>query len=147
MSSHGARMLAASMPVPLTEQAVRDQLTRGEYALGPAEAVGDCFLLLVLRGAGQITAAQAKDPDDETMTKINLLRVAAVELITGTAPIGGMDPSVVRDQQKLPTDSAEATREMAGWREGRHWWTPLAQRHQSADFMFAVAVIIGIRVN
>jgi len=100
----------------------------------------------VLRGGGHITAAQAKDPDDETMTKINELRVAAVELITGTALIGGMDPSVVRDQQKLPTDSAEATHEIAGWREGRHWWAPLAQRHQSAAFMFAVAVTIGITV-
>jgi len=45
--SRGARMLAASMPVPVTEQAVRDQLTRGGYELGPAEGLGDCFVISV----------------------------------------------------------------------------------------------------
>ena len=91
----------------------------------------------------EISAAQAAAPSQTTRKQVCKLRVAAVELLTGDAPIGGLDSAVVRVEQDLPADSAAAQDEMRLWRQSKFWHVTDALRHQPPAFMFGVAASLG----
>jgi len=103
---------------------------------------GDCFALSAMAGH-EISAEQAAAPNGETNAKVLALRNAAVDVIAGSAPIGGVDAAVVRALQLLPADAAQAEGAMARWRSLGQWRSAEGEEPLPAAFMFAVAVKLG----
>ena len=103
------------------------------FTIGNAARNGDCFPLSVFSGF-EMKASDRLEAIDLVVES----RSAAVDLLTGTDLIGGIDPCVVREQEGLPVDREGAEETLRDWRQLGHFRRE-EEGNRSAAFMFAIA--------
>merc|ERR1712187_895299 len=123
---------AFKSPVPVDEATA--QLDKVRFHLKSACPNGDCFPLS--QGAGfEMTVKEAESPNQETQLRVVEVRNAAIDLVTGDKPIGGVSAGTVRALESLPADGAKAAEELKNWRKAGHW----KEQGGSFAFMFGIA--------
>ena len=58
--------------------------------------------------AGEITAEEALHPTPAVLARVQALRTAAIDLVCGNAPIGGVPAAIFRASERLPPNRAAA---------------------------------------
>lgn len=96
--------------VPKAE--LRSQLETAGFECGEAAPNGDCYRLLSAAGF-EISATQAARPDAAATEHVRSVRAGAVGLLASTEPIDGIDATVFRQGEYLPSDAAAAAAALA----------------------------------
>jgi len=99
---------------------------------------GDCFLLSAMAGF-EIGQTAARLPSPAVSERVRVARDAAVGAVCSPDPIGGqVDAAAFRDDEGLAPSPAEASQQMARWREPRFWLGD-----HSSTFQLGVALHLG----
>ena len=128
-------------PIPFEEALAR--LSSLGFTLEEAEGEGDCYFLSVMAGH-EITASHALHPTPSTRDKVKFVREQAVSLVSGSAPIAGIEAEVWRVEEGLPKTPLGASRSLKRFRQLGHWYDP--NRFKSSAVMFAFATHLGRQV-
>ena len=83
-------------PIPIAY--AHAMLSAIDYVPGQAEAEGDCFALSAAAGF-ELTADQCAHPDAAAVEHVHTTRNGAIDLVAGTAAVGGIDASVFRGEE------------------------------------------------
>ena len=121
------------------------QLRQHGRALTWVAPHGDCFVLAGLASSGEITPEDAIHPPPTVLARVTALRNAAIDIVCGDAPIGGIPAAVFRTGERLPADPTAAEAEMAPWRALGHWEIE-GEEWKSPLFMFGIALALGRRI-
>ena len=152
----------ASSPTALVAQAKRDaegriavqsqvqppipdalaQLGAFGWRVGKAERKGDCSVLSIMAGHEIKDEVLVLNPSPDTLKLVQKARSAAVSIIVGTNPIGGINAKTFREQEGLCPTPQAAAKEMKAWRSNRHWYSD-DNPHESAAFLFGVSAHLG----
>jgi len=119
-------------PVPVTK--AHADLRELGFTMHGAARNGDCFPLSAMAGFEIPDLADVAAPTVRTLETVKTARIAAVDLVTGSAPIGGIDAAVVRENEDLPDTSI-----LNAWKTLGHWRPRTEQAGASTAFMFAMA--------
>tara|TARA_B110001450_G_C17636734_1_gene487502 strand:+ start:115 stop:1803 length:1689 start_codon:yes stop_codon:yes gene_type:complete len=119
-------------PVPVTK--AHAELREIGFTMHDAARNGDCYPLSAMAGFEIPDLADVAAPTWRTMETVRKARIAAVDLVTGDSPIGGIDPAVVRKNEDLPDTSI-----LDAWKTLGHWRSRTEQAGAPTAFMFAVA--------
>lgn len=116
-------------PVPVTK--AHAELRELGFTMHDAARNGDCFPLSAMAGFEIPDLANVAAPTVHTIETVTKARIAAVDLVTGDSPIGGIDAAVVRENEDLTDTSI-----LDAWKTHGHW---RSHAGGSTAFMFAVA--------
>jgi hypothetical protein len=116
-------------PVPVTK--AHAELRELGFTMHDAARNGDCFPLSAMAGFEITDLANVAAPTVHTIETVTKARIAAVDLVTGDSPIGGIDAAVVRENEDLTDTSI-----LDAWKTHGHW---RSHAGGSTAFMFAVA--------
>jgi hypothetical protein len=122
-------------PVPATK--AHAELRELGFTMHDAARNGDCFPLSAMAGFEIPDLADVAAPTARTLETVKKARIAAVDLVTGDAPIGGIEAAIVRENEDL-TDTYTmgcASKFLDAWKTLGHW----RRAGGSTAFMFAVA--------
>ena len=127
-------------PKPIAD--VEQRLAAQGWRLGSAQGRGDCAPLSIC-ASHEITAQEAAVPSAATTKAILRVREQAVNLIAGSADIGGVPAAVVREREDLPKPTGQAMRFMKSWKKSYHW---RGKGHASSAFLLGCALHTGRQV-
>jgi hypothetical protein len=108
------------------------------YGLSVACRDGDCFPLSAMAGHELTDASQVANPSDPTTELVRKTRVDAVNMVTGSAPIGGIDAKTIRREEHIKVTPVAASRQMSKWKESYHWAT--SNGRLASFFQFAISL-------
>jgi hypothetical protein len=128
-------------PKPVAE--VETTLAAQGWRLGSAAPNGDCAPLSILAGH-ELSAQEAALPSAATTERVLHVRTSAVNLIAGTATLGGIPSATVRDQEGLPKASGAAQRFFKSWKKAGHWRS--TKGGASSGFLLGCAVHVQRQV-
>ena len=99
---------------------VHSSLSSIHFFPGIAKGDGNCYPYSSMAGF-EITKEEAANPTSETIEKVRLTRVAAVDKLCGHAAIGGVISKTVRREEGIKVTSHAAAKQMAPWKKSFHW--------------------------
>ena len=118
--------------IPIME--AHAMLKEARFEKKEAARNGDCFALSAMAGFELKDLSEVMEPRLYTIEVVGDAREASVDLLTGDAPIGGIDASVVRENEGLDDTSI-----LDDWKTLGHWRPREDQAGASTAFMFGVA--------